>query len=80
MNRDLEENCIVISEAFVSVLKKHNYHDDPYNLLKNLTRTTEKITKETLDNFIKNLDVAKQIKQELLKITPFNYVGKNIDY
>ena len=44
-------------------------------MLKDLTRKNEKITKESMGEFIQNLKVSNDLKNELLKISPFNYVG-----
>ncbi len=72
---DLEKNYVVIAEAIQTVLRSINY-PNPYEKLKELTRTNEKITKQTFDRFIDSLDVEAQLKERLRKITPFNYTGK----
>jgi adenylosuccinate lyase len=74
INQDLTDNYIVIAEAIQTVLRRENY-PNPYEALKELTRTNKKITKEIFDEFIKNLDIGEEIKIELLNITPFNYTG-----
>ena len=48
---------------------------NPYETLKELTRKNEKITKDSITDFISNLDVSGKVKKELLKITPFHYTG-----
>ena len=71
---DLENNWAVVAEAIQTILRRENY-PKPYEALKELTRTNVKITQESLQNFIKNLNVSPEIKQELNKITPHNYIG-----
>ena len=71
---DLENNWAVVAEAIQTILRREGYHN-PYEALLNLTRTNEKITKESISNFIDNLDVTEEVKTELKAITPFNYTG-----
>jgi adenylosuccinate lyase len=71
---DLENNWVVVAEAIQTILRREGYHN-PYEALMELTRTNEKITKETISNFIDNLDITDQVKTELKAITPFNYTG-----
>ncbi|OFX78455.1 MAG: adenylosuccinate lyase [Bacteroidetes bacterium GWE2_29_8] len=75
IENDLNDNWAVIAEAIQTILRSVNY-PDPYNALKQLTRNNEKIDATSLQTFINNLDVEESVKQKLLKITPFNYVGK----
>lgn len=75
INKDLEENWVVAAEAIQTILRREGY-PNPYEALKYLTRTGDKITKETLHTFINGLDVSEEIKSELLRITPFNYTGQ----
>ncbi len=74
INKDLENNWIVIAEAIQTVLRKENY-PNPYEALKELTRTNTKITQQTFIDFINNLDIKEEIKEQLRKITPYNYTG-----
>lgn len=71
---DLNENWAVIAEAIQTVLRKEGY-PQPYEALKELTRTNQKITQQSLHEFIQNLKVREEIKNQLLKLTPFNYTG-----
>ncbi|NLA24274.1 MAG: adenylosuccinate lyase, partial [Bacteroidales bacterium] len=75
INKDLDENWAVVAEAIQTILRRENY-PNPYEALKELTRTNTGITEETIKTFIKNLDISDNIKNELLAITPFNYTGK----
>jgi len=71
---DLENNWAVIAEAIQTILRRENY-PNPYEALKELTRTNEKITKESFHIFINNLDINDSIKNELREISPDNYTG-----
>ncbi len=74
IERDLEKNWAVVAEAIQTVLRRENY-PNPYEALKALTRTNEAITQQSMAQFINNLDVKQELKNELLTITPFTYVG-----
>ncbi len=71
---DLENNWAVVAEAIQTILRKENV-PNPYEKLKELTRTNKKITKENIAAFIDSLDVSAEIKKQLKNITPFNYTG-----
>jgi adenylosuccinate lyase len=71
---DLENNWAVVAEAIQTVLRREAY-PNPYEALKALTRTNQKITAQTMAAFIDELEVNDSIKAELKKITPFNYTG-----
>jgi adenylosuccinate lyase len=75
INDDLENNWAVIAEAIQTILRRENY-PNPYEALKELTRGASKITKESMHTFVDSLTVKPEIKKELKKITPQNYVGK----
>ena len=74
IEQDLENNWAVVAEAIQTVLRREAY-PNPYETLKQLTRTNETITQQSIQNFINNLNVSENIKQELLKITPQTYTG-----
>jgi adenylosuccinate lyase len=71
---DLERNWAVVAEAIQSILRRENY-PRPYETLLELTRTHKAVTKETMEKFIRGLDISEEVKEELLKITPMNYTG-----
>ena len=71
---DLESNWAVVAEAIQTILRREGY-TNPYEALLDLTRTNQKITKESLHNFIEQLDVSEAVKAELKAVTPFNYTG-----
>jgi adenylosuccinate lyase len=74
INSDLENNWAVIAEAIQTILRREGFHK-PYEALLDLTRTNEKITRESIITFIDNLDISESLKSELKGITPFNYTG-----
>jgi adenylosuccinate lyase len=71
---DLENNWIVVAEGIQTILRREGYAQ-PYEALKALTRKNEKINAETIVHFIDGLDVSITVKEELKRITPFNYTG-----
>ncbi|MDT7832099.1 adenylosuccinate lyase [Flavobacteriaceae bacterium S356] len=71
---DLENNWAVVAEAIQTILRREGY-PNPYEALKGLTRTNEKINQQSIANFIDTLDVSNIIKEELKAITPSNYTG-----
>ncbi|RZK21934.1 MAG: adenylosuccinate lyase [Flavobacterium sp.] len=74
INADLDNNWAVVAEAIQTVLRRESY-PNPYEALKDLTRTNQKITASTMANFIDGLNVSAELKTELKNITPFNYTG-----
>ncbi len=74
IHQDLENNWAVVAEAIQTILRRENY-PNPYEALKALTRTNEKITENTIRTFIESLEIGENIKTELRKISPFNYTG-----
>ncbi|KDN54515.1 adenylosuccinate lyase [Flavobacterium seoulense] len=73
-HEDLENNWAVVAEAIQTILRREAY-PNPYEALKGLTRTNEAITKKSMHEFIGTLEVSDEIKAELLKITPSNFLG-----
>ena len=74
LNADLEDNWAVVAEGIQTVLRREGY-PQPYEALKALTRTNQKITADTIRQFIDELDVSDSVKTELRAITPFSYTG-----
>ncbi len=71
---DLEKNWAVVAEAIQTILRREGY-PNPYEALKDLTRTNSVINKESIHAFIETLNVNDDIKNELKQITPSNYLG-----
>ena len=74
LHEDLEETWAVVAEAIQTILRREAY-PHPYEALKALTRTNEKMTEETIHAFIQSLEVSDSVKAELMAITPWNYTG-----
>ena len=75
--RDLENNWAVVAEAIQTILRSVGY-PNPYEALKQLTRTNEKVTAQTISAFVDTLEVAPEVKEHLKKITPHNYIGYSL--
>jgi adenylosuccinate lyase len=71
---DLENNWAVVAEAIQTILRRERY-PNPYEKLKDLTRSNDVISETSIKNFIESLDVEEDIKAELRQITPYNYIG-----
>ena len=71
---DLQSNYEVVAEALQTILRREGY-PNPYETLKQLTRTGEAMTVESIHRFIDTLDVAPSIKEEMRAISPQTYVG-----
>ena len=74
IKQDLENNWAVVAEAVQTILRKEGY-PNPYEALKALTRKNEKITQQSMTDFIDSLAVNDEVKKRLKSITPFTYVG-----
>lgn len=71
---DLEDNWAVVAEAIQTILRREGY-EKPYEALKALTRTNERIGEKHIREFIHTLQLSDEVKQELLRITPHTYTG-----
>lgn len=76
LKNDLDKSWAVVAEAIQTVLRRENY-PNPYEKLKELTRTNSVIDEKAIKDFIHTLDVSDTIKEELRKISPFTYTGIN---
>mgnify|MGYP002621904667 CR=1 FL=1 len=74
LHEDLENTWAVVAEAIQTILRREAY-PNPYETLKQLTRTNQKMTAETIHDFIQTLNVSAEVKDELMAITPWNYTG-----
>ena len=74
LQQDLDNTWAVVAEAIQTILRREAY-PNPYEALKALTRTNQKMTEQTIHEFIQGLDVSDDIKEELMAITPSNYTG-----
>lgn len=71
---DLNANWAIVAEGIQTILRREGY-PKPYEALKSLTRQNTAITQESIEAFIQTLDVSDEIKQELHRLTPSNYIG-----
>ncbi|RZL54225.1 MAG: adenylosuccinate lyase [Pedobacter sp.] len=74
LHADLDDNWAVVAEAIQTVLRRENF-PNPYEALKELTRTNSKINAASIAEFIEGLAVTEEVKVQLRTITPFNYTG-----
>ena len=71
---DLDQNWAVLAEAIQTVLRREGY-PKPYEALKALTRTNERIDEKAIRVFVETLEVSDAIKEELRRLRPENYTG-----
>ena len=71
---DLEANWAVVAEAVQTILRSVGY-PNPYEALKQLTRTNQKVTAQTIAEFVETLEVSPEVKERIRQITPHNYLG-----
>jgi adenylosuccinate lyase len=71
---DLENNWAVVAEAIQTILRREAY-PNAYEALKGLTRTNEKINRESISKFIETLSVSADVKKEMHAVSPSNYTG-----
>lgn len=74
INGDLDNTWAVVAEAIQTILRREAY-PHPYEALKALTRTNQKMTEQTIHQFISGLNVSDSVKAELMAITPHTYTG-----
>ena len=75
MNDDLEDNWVIVSEGIQTILKRYGYQK-PYEMIKELTRTDEKVNKDHLHRWIDSLNITdNELVVKLKTLTPQNYLG-----
>ncbi|GAB3907197.1 adenylosuccinate lyase [Mucilaginibacter boryungensis] len=74
INAHLEANWAVVAEAIQTILRREGY-PNPYEALKELTRTNTQVNAATIAEFVETLNVSDAVKAELKAITPGNYTG-----
>ena len=74
LQEDLDNTWAVVAEAIQTILRREAY-PHPYEALKALTRTNQKMTEQTIHEFIQQLEVSAEVKEELMAITPSTYTG-----
>ena len=74
INAHLEANWAVVAEAIQTILRREAY-PNPYEALKELTRTNTQVNAQTIAAFVETLEVSDAVKEEIKGITPGNYTG-----
>ncbi|MBL4676758.1 MAG: adenylosuccinate lyase [Mucilaginibacter sp.] len=74
INASLEANWAVVAEAIQTILRREGY-PNPYEALKELTRTNTQVNAQTIAEFVDGLNVSDDVKNEIKAITPKNYTG-----
>ncbi len=74
IKQDLGQNWIILAEAIQTILRRERVKG-AYEMLKDLTRGKAAISKQDLHNFINSLKISDKVKSEMLKLTPYNYIG-----
>jgi adenylosuccinate lyase len=72
--KDLDNAWAVVAEGIQTILRREGF-PKPYEALKELTRKNEQITKQSIEEFIENLEINDEVKKELKSITPQTYTG-----
>ena len=70
----LDANWAVVAEAIQTILRREGY-PNPYEALKDLTRTNSEINAETIASFVETLNVSESIKNEIRMVSPATYTG-----
>ncbi len=73
---DLEHNWSVVAEAIQTILRREGV-PNPFETLRDLTRKTDRVDQQTMVEFVKGLDISGKVRDEILQITPWNYLGIN---
>lgn len=74
ISQELDNNWAVVAEAIQTILRREGF-EKPYEALKGLTRTHDKVTQASVHEFIESLTISKDLKEELKNINPSNYLG-----
>jgi adenylosuccinate lyase len=73
LQADLNDNWEVLAEPIQTVMRRYGV-PEPYEKLKALTRG-QRISHESLQQFIATLDIPEGEKQRLQQLTPASYIG-----
>ena len=74
LREELDQNWEVLAEPVQTVMRRYGI-EKPYEKLKELTRG-KRIDGEQLSTFIDGLELPAEVKAELKKMTPANYIGR----
>jgi adenylosuccinate lyase len=76
---DIQSNPAVLAEAIQTILRRENF-EQPYESLKVLTRTSQKISLQALQDFVRSMGLSKALTEELLSLKPEDYTGYATDF
>jgi adenylosuccinate lyase len=74
---DLDNSWEVLAEPIQTVMRRYGI-EKPYEKLKELTRGQD-MSKEVIQAFVATLDLPEEARQQLLALTPANYIGNAVD-
>lgn len=75
IQQDLDNSWELLAEPIQTVMRRYGI-EKPYEKLKALTRGERGMTQERIQEFINQLDIPANAKEQLLKLTPPSYIGK----
>jgi adenylosuccinate lyase len=74
LHNDLNANWELLAEPIQTVMRRYGIAN-PYEKLKELTRGN-RVSREGMQAFVQSLDIPAEAKDQLLKLTPWDYLGK----
>ncbi|MDT8282468.1 MAG: adenylosuccinate lyase [Gammaproteobacteria bacterium] len=74
---DLNSSWEVLAEPVQTVMRRYGI-ENPYEKLKELTRG-KAITQQDFQAFIRTLEIPEDARNNLLKLTPMNYIGNAVE-
>jgi len=74
---DLDNNWEVLAEPIQTVMRRYGV-ENPYEKLKELTRG-QKVNGESMQAFVKTLEIPQEEIDRLLELTPGNYIGNAVE-
>lgn len=74
---DLDSSWEVLAEPIQTVMRRYGI-ENPYEKLKELTRG-KAITQQAFQEFIQTLDIPEDARNNLLELTPMNYIGNAVE-
>jgi adenylosuccinate lyase len=77
IENDLNNSWEVLAEPIQTVMRRYGI-ENPYEKLKELTRG-KTITQQAFKEFILTLDIPEDARNNLLKLTPQNYIGNAVE-
>ena len=74
--QDLDNSWEVLAEPIQTIMRRYGI-EKPYEKLKELTRGQD-MSREVIQAFVEQLDIPAEAKNQLLAMTPANYIGNAI--